>query len=400
MAIELYTGQPGNGKTVQLMKRLLAEASKGERPIFASGVDGLARGLATDLPDARKWNEVASPTGGECNCTAAPPGHLHVVPDGAIIFIDEAWKDFGHLQDATRQATPAHVLALAEHRHRGLDFVWTTQMPNQLFPFLRGLIGSHTHVVRRFGTRFVDLFTWGELQEDVKSAGKREVAQRTTTTLDKSTFDKYKSATLHTVKRRIPLKVMALPLLIVAAVGIGYVAYQKMKPDAITERITGEKASAAGTAAPPSSESRGKAPVYRTAVEYVEAFTPRIAAMPWTAPAYDGRPVVAKPVALCVKSGAGLDGNGEFRRAGCHCRTEQGTVYLMSRNQCAAIVQAGGVYNPFLEPQVERQASRATQPGAGQRPAAMAAPAAAPVRVEGSSATGGPMEGTSGAFGG
>ncbi|KFA32064.1 hypothetical protein KWG_0108740, partial [Xanthomonas vasicola pv. vasculorum NCPPB 1381] len=70
--------------------------------------------------------------------------------------------------------------------HRGLDFVWTTQQPNQLYPFVRGLIGAHTHVVRRFGTKMIDVFRWGELNEEIKSSAKRDLAQRTTRLLPSS----------------------------------------------------------------------------------------------------------------------------------------------------------------------------------------------------------------------
>src|SRR5690606_14116981 len=116
------------------------------------------------------------------------------------------------------------VLDLAEHRHRGLDFVWTTQQPNQLYPFVRGLIGSHAHVVRRFGTKMIDVFKWGELNEDVKSSSKRDLAQRTTRLLPSQAFGAYKSAEVHTIKPRIPMKVLALPALALGAIIAGYLA--------------------------------------------------------------------------------------------------------------------------------------------------------------------------------
>ncbi|WP_239499611.1 zonular occludens toxin domain-containing protein, partial [Stenotrophomonas maltophilia] len=187
MPIELFTGQPGNGKTALMMERLVEEAKAANRPIFAVGIDGLDPGLATVLDDARHWNDKDA----EGN---------YIVPNGSLIFVDEAWKWFGHLHDATRQQTPRHVLELAEHRHRGLDFVWTTQQPNQLYPFVRGLIGAHSHVVRRFGTKMLDVYRWGELNEEIKSLAKRDMAQRTTRLLPSQVFGQYKSAEVHTIK--------------------------------------------------------------------------------------------------------------------------------------------------------------------------------------------------------
>lgn len=100
MPIDLYTGQPGNGKTALMVERLIAEAKKAERPIFAAGIEGLKPGLAEVLDDPRGWN--AKDSSGE-----------FIVPNGSLIFVDEAWKWFGHLHDASRQATPKHVLDLA-----------------------------------------------------------------------------------------------------------------------------------------------------------------------------------------------------------------------------------------------------------------------------------------------
>lgn len=369
MPIDLYTGQPGNGKTASMMVRLMEEVEKGERLVYASGIDGLNVPGVLDLPDPRRWNDK-TPTG------------EYLVPDGAIIFVDEAWKHFGHLQDAKCAPNPPHVLALAEHRHRGIDFVWTTQMPNQLFPFARGLIGSHTHVVRRYGTHFIDLFTWGELQEDVKSAAKRELAQRKTTTLPAATFDKYKSATLHTIKRRIPIKIIAFPLVIVAAIVVGYLAYQRMKPDALTARLTGQESSAAQAALTPSGSGNSGKVIYRTAAEYAIAFTPRIKQMPWTAPGFDGRPVVAEPSVFCSVAGAGETATGYESQETCHCLTEQGTKFLLDDLECRTLAREGAPYNPFKAPlrgEQRSMSSEVSEGGAGASPAAMAAPAAASV---------------------
>ncbi len=107
MPITVLTGTPGGGKTALMMERLLEESKRAERPLFAAGIDGLQHGLATVLEDPRQWNAKDA------------EGH-YLVPNGAIIFIDEAWKWFGHLHDASRQPTPHYVLELAEHRHRGL----------------------------------------------------------------------------------------------------------------------------------------------------------------------------------------------------------------------------------------------------------------------------------------
>ena len=348
MPIELFTGQPGNGKTALMMERLLEEAAKGERPIFAAGIDGLQPGLATVLDDPRNWN-ARDPQTGE-----------YVVPHGALIFVDEAWKWFGHLHDATRQATPKHVLDLAEHRHRGLDFVWTTQQPNQLYPFVRGLIGGHHHVVRRFGTRMIDVFSWGELNEEIKSSAKRELAQRKTRLLPSQAFGAYKSAEVHTIKARVPFKVMAIPGLVVAAGIAAWLAYSMLRPDAFAENLTGKEgpnAAQAASAPVPVSDGKSDGPArkWETPTDYARAHLPRFGIMPWTAEVFDDRAVTADPQLYCMSSPGGEAADGSYKEPSCTCLTEQGTRYTLSQPECRTVARYGTPYNPYRERKDDRR---------------------------------------------
>ncbi len=349
MPIEVFTGLPGNGKTAFMVEKLIMEAKKGERPIFASGIDGLAPGLATTLDDPRKWNERDPDGEPTCDCKQDGKLHAHLVPDGALIFVDEAWKNFGHLHDAGRQATPPHVLALAEHRHRGIDFVWTTQQPNQLYPFARALCARHTHVVRRFGTQYCDLYSWEELNEDVKSAAKRENATKQTRMLPKQVFEQYKSATLHTIKRRLPLRLFVLPVAVIAALLCGYFVIQYLKPDNMSARLTpGGEASGLPDAPPHTGESRSSSRRPSTVAEYVEMQQPRIALAPWSAKLYDDRSPTVDPQLFCMAL-------GELAADPCTCLTEQGTQYVIPHEQCRSQARNGPVYNPFKELRDERR---------------------------------------------
>lgn len=349
MPIELFTGQPGNGKTALMMERLVAEAKAASRPIFAAGIDGLDPGLATVLEDPRHWNNKDA----EGN---------YIVPDGSLIFVDEAWKWFGHLHDATRQQTPRHVLELAEHRHRGLDFVWTTQQPNQLYPFVRGLIGSHAHVVRRFGTKMLDVYRWGELNEEIKSLAKRDMAQRTTRLLPSQVFGQYKSAEVHTIKARIPFKVMLLPVLAVAAIVFAYLAYTSLRPASFAggEGKEGTQSASADAAPSPFRPAGAKedAPRWPTAAAYAKDHLPRISTMPWTAPVFDERQARSDPQLVCMSSLEGLDAQGVRQEASCRCLTEQGTAYELSQPECRTLARNGPVYNPYRERSEERSAQR------------------------------------------
>lgn len=330
--ITLLTGRPGAGKTQELVRLLLEASAKGDRPVFAAGIDGLTPGLATDLADPTQWNQ---------------PG---VLPDHSLVFVDEAWKWFGHLHNATHQRTPEHVLALAEHRHRGIDFVFTAQGVIQLYPFVRPLIEKHVHFTNRFSTGVLETTTWEGVCDDPTSAAKRASGITAVTRLNKSVFSHYKSASVHTHKARIPLRVFALPVLIVGAIGaIGFTVYL-LRSHAPPSEATGADVSAPG----PDSPSVKIA----TARDYIEQHTPLIQSLPWTRPATINRPALSNPEVYCMASQAGEDAAGNHAPATCHCLTEQGTRYALPDAECLTIA-SNGVYNPQRAPQPPSEARQA-----------------------------------------
>lgn len=342
MPITVLTGTPGGGKTALMMERLLEESKRAERPLFAAGIDGLQSELATVLEDPRQWNAKDA------------EGH-YLVPNGAIIFIDEAWKWFGHLHDASRQPTPHYVLELAEHRHRGLDFVWTTQQAQQLYPFVRGLIGQHTFIKRRFGTRWIDVWTWGELIDNVKSSSNRDLGEHVLRTLPSQVYGLYKSAEVHTIKARIPFKVYLIPLLIVLIVVCVVIAVRTLRSSSssVLETQAAKGAELAKPEAPashhPVGVESGDALRWETETAYAKDHLPRFASMPWTAPIYDSRSPTADPQLICMSGGEGLDAQGRYKGMSCTCYTEQGTLYDIPDGECRRIARRGPVYNPYRE---------------------------------------------------
>lgn len=323
MPIRLITGQPGNGKTLLMMQWLTDAASKADRPIYAAGIDGLAPGLAEPLENPRDWKDC---------------------PDGSLIFVDEAWKWFGHLHDASRAPTPKHVLDLAEHRHRGMDFVWTTQMPNQLYPFVRGLIAEHTHVIRRFGTSICELFTWGELCEDVKSQGMRTSALRRSWVHPKAMFDKFKSATQHTIKMRIPFRLLWIPASIVLASLAIFFAYQKLKPANMAAELTHQPIPASGLpAAGISSGTSDDKKLPTTADGWVKALTPTLPGVAYTAPVFaQSLEVSTHPRTLCT-----ITGDYRAKDSVCRCFTEQVTPVTGVTDALCRSLALQGYYDPF-----------------------------------------------------
>lgn len=390
MPIELLTGLPGTGKTTRLVARMIEESKRDNpRPLVAMGVNGLKPGLATILNDPKRWAEITDRTQGPCTCpliggdidpdTGVYPPHTHRIPAGALVFVDEAWKFFGHLQDASRQATPKHVLDLAEHRHMGIDFVWTTQAPQQIFPFARAMVNTHTHIVRKFGTKVCDTYTWGELQEDYKSEGRRAAALKGTNAIPKEAWDWFTSTQENTIKAKVPFRVVALPLLLVAAVVLGWLAFQSLRPSAMAETAATGPNSGSPESAPSEDRPSGRATPRRpaTAAEYAALHLPRFATMPHTAPIFDDREPLSDPLLLCMSGEAGTDADGAWKEGACTCLTEQGTRYEIGEGECRRVARWGQPYNPYRRtasdaPRQPTPAQEPSQRGPGGPVASMA----------------------------
>jgi hypothetical protein len=305
---------------VQLIRSLLNEG----RPVYVHGLEGL-QPFGWEPCDAREWQSL---------------------PDGSVIVVDEAQK----VWPTRRAGEPgAEIRALSEHRHHGLDFVLATQHPTMLDTYVRKLVGEHEHVLRQFGMEASRIVTWSECQDDPQSLGTRKRGTDRLWKYPRDCFGLYKSATLHTVKRRIPLRLKLIPALVLVAAGAAWYGIRTLSglSDAAPEVAP---AVAVADGASSAIAARREVPVAEDAAEYLERFVPRVPGMPWSAPAFDSRQVLADPQVLCVQSEV----------HGCQCYTEQITRLNVDLLQCLKIAR-DGVYNPFRAP-IQQQGSGGRQP--------------------------------------
>lgn len=203
--ITLYTGTPGSGKTLRAVSDLVALRKTEEgsrRPIFTN-INGLDRKLAcTPLDDPKKWHEL---------------------PAGSLIVIDEAQTDFPSRGAAS--AVPPHVQPFATHRHRGLDVWVITQKPALIDHFLRSMVGRHLHVYRPFGLERVQILEWQECCDSPRVDAK-PIPQPWS--YPHEIFSLYRSAQIHTHKRRLPWRSIGIVAGcgLVAAVGVIFAFYR------------------------------------------------------------------------------------------------------------------------------------------------------------------------------
>lgn len=313
--ISLSTGLPGAGKTLYTIAFVKNLAEKESRPVFYSGIKDLA------LP----WHEIEAEKWMDC-------------PDGAIIVIDECQRIFRPRGSGAK--VPTYVSELETHRHKGFDIFLVTQHPMLMDSNVRRLTERHWHIARRFGMQRTTIFQYESCKEQPLS--NTATAQRIEWKYPKEVFNYYKSAEVHTVKRRIPMQyfLMFLVPLIVIAVAWFFIQrhYQNGKmvvpgAEELSQKTEPSKSDPKIAHNAPASDK--KKPM--TQAEYLEAYAPRINGLAYTAPIYDE---VTKPIRAPLPVGAVVF------KGKCRAYTDQGTPLDMQQDLCKQIA-SHGFYREF-----------------------------------------------------
>lgn len=333
-----FTGQPGHGKTLHAIDKLLEFKEQG-RIVYACNVrqfDYEKTGVLPMTPEQfREW-----PT---------------FLPDGAVALVDEAYEHGMLPKRAPGSKVPHHVEQLAKHRHRGLDFIFVSQSPDkQCDQFVHDLIERHIHVRRKFGSKWVQLREFDRFEANAERA--LPIVNRNVHLLKgKRSVGTYKSTELDTTERRIPWYYYAFGLGIPAALLLFWYVFGNLG-----DRLTGGALPAHAAAPVPISAGAGEAHGARapgavaratTPEEYVASFSPRVPSQPWSAPAYDDRLSLSSepPRVFCMLAAPGEAEGGIYREnSSCTCLTEQGTRYWLEMSACATVARHGQ-YEPFYQ---------------------------------------------------
>lgn len=303
--VTAITGLPGNGKTLYSVCMIKEWAEKENRQVYYHGIEILDK-------QALPWEEFEDPK------------TWHKLPHGAIIVIDEAHKVFPVRPQGSK--VPEHVEAIAELRHQGHNLVLITQHPMELDSAIRRRVGRHLHAVRRFGMQACALFEWPRCVENCDKT--RKDAIRHEWSYNTKAFGWYKSAEIHTIKRKIPKKVFFLalaPVLIAFAIWYVYSIFTKQREP---EKVAAASTSTAASASP------GTTSAAPSPFKWFEDRTPRVKGLEHTAPVYDTvtQPVRAPFPAACIAS-----------TSKCQCYTQQGTRLSTTDEVCRGIA-AGGFF--------------------------------------------------------
>lgn len=319
--ISLITGQPGNGKSLFALWFIKTKADQENRPVFYHGISNLA------VPGILPWTEFKAEEWPD-------------LPDGSIVLIDEAQFVFPRKPNGA--VLPAHYEKLAVHRHKGLDIFVITQHPSLIDNFVRKLVGQHFHSKRKFGLERATIYEWSETQPAPENAASHKSAITLAWPFKKEVYTWYKSAEVHTVKKKIPAKLFLVGvfvLCVIAALVMFVKNYGGGVKNEVSPVLTTSTPGVPG-AVPGAHASPGKAPfdALADAREYVAMNTPRVAGLPQTAPKYDP---LTKPDRVPVPAACIQVGRAESGKVDCKCFTQQGTAMGVEFNMCVEFARNG-----------------------------------------------------------
>ena len=323
--ITLITGTPGSSKTLNALDLILNDPAFKDRPVYFYNVNLLQPGIALgwktiDLDQAKTWYEL---------------------PEGAVIVLDECQDLFPPEKFGNK--VPEHIRQLNTHRHLGIDLVLITQHPKLIDTKVRRLVGQHFHYKRQFGLQSATRFTFQECADDPNDYFAQKGATKTRKRFNKKLYGLYKSAEVHTHKRKIPWLVWGLLVLLVIT---GYLIYSVVNNfGQVDAKPINEPTTSNGLFSPPGQP----APVPRndeanrtlTKEQYLAQWTPRLKTVPHSAPVYDEVYKVRDfPRPQCIL---------REKTDTCRCYTQQATPLDVPEDQCRQIV-ANGYWDPTKEP--------------------------------------------------
>lgn len=330
--IYLTTGANGAGKTLLTLKDVREQQLKENRPVYYHGFEmepAKAAEFGWQEFDPKKWQDL---------------------PDGSICIMDECQNEFPLRRPGSD--VPDYVNAVAQFRRkRGFDFWMVCPHPSLIDVSIRRLIDKpswHRHIKRAFGADVVSELKFGspDLKCESPGAGQRgEVKMRA---FPKEVYSWYRSASLHTGKKKIPRAVYVLAACAVAVPAALYFAVTGVYNNATKSAQKGiDPAASAGTglSAPKTNEERL---IKVSAEDWLLLRKSRLPEFPHTAPVYDDvtKPTTAPYPAACVQS-----------KDKCKCYTQQATIMAISLNTCQQIVASGY----FMDWQEQRQTQQPQQ---------------------------------------
>lgn len=334
MTMTLMTGLPGAGKTLHALTHIKARSEKENREVFYHGISELNLERWVEFKAEEWWS----------------------LPDGAMIVIDEC--QFVFPTKANGASLPDHYDKLAIHRSRGFDIFLITQHPTLVHNFVRKLVGQHFHSVRGFG-EVAKIYEWSQTNPAPENVSSQKSAVSKRWTFNKEAYTWYKSAEVHTVKRKLPAKVfyvLIFVVLVIAALIYWIQSKQTLPATNPDPALVGDVVAADENVTVMADAGKVSQGGYNDPIDdakrYMWERTPRVEGIPETAPRYDALTVATRvPVpAMCVQIGDAQT----MKPVRCQCYTQQATKLDIPFNTCIDIARNGRFMDFDAEPNKQR----------------------------------------------
>lgn len=316
--ITLITGANGHGKGVYCIDVVQKKALAENRQVYYNGIPDCKVNGWIELTDPRDWMSL---------------------PPNSIFIQDEAQEIYKPMSPSVEP--PPFILKLGRHRQEfGLDMFFMTPHPMNLHAMLRRGVGEHYHLVRKWGAEKANVHFFPAVRDNVDKNRKDSVV--TTYKYNKDVYGLYTSAPAHTMKAKMPLRLVLAylsPIPVALLCWYSYHLYQKSQH--VNELAVPQTNSQTLVA-----NNNGQKPF-----DWIAAQIPRIADLPQSASKYDEitKPTLAPMPVACISS-----------RLKCKCYTQQGTKYDTSENTCKSIVKNG--YFQDFDPNGNQQKLASNQP--------------------------------------
>lgn len=313
--IYLTTGANGAGKTLLTLKDVRAQQLKENRPVYYHGF------------------EMDEAKAAEFGWQRFDPKDWQSLPDGSICIMDECQNEFPLRRSGSD--VPDYIQAIAQFRRkRGFDFWMICPHPSLIDVFVRRLIDKpswHRHLKRAFGADVVSVLRFAAPDMKCEEPGAGARGEVSMVAYPKEVYSWYRSASLHTGKKKIPRAVFVLAACAIAVPSAMYFAITGVYSNATKQAKPATETIANVPGGNTAQNGRQVAHVM-TASDYVDSRTPRLKDFAHTAPAYDDvtKPTEAPYPAACVQMGKT-----------CKCYTQQATLLQVSGSVCLQIVQQG-----------------------------------------------------------
>lgn len=330
MAIHVYTGVPGSGKTLHAVDDIEHLEAYRDRQVYAHAIDDWERAIpiACLHPGCRSCRKLTPEQKG---------GMLKVeqwqdwVETGALLVVDEAQYAFPQRRE---KETPQYIVRLTEHRHDGVDFILMSPNINMIDINVRRLVERHVHHLIAWNGKFQIVHNEAMESEKELKAGLSERWVWPT-----RSFGKYRSSDMHVkLSKPIPRIYIFLAASVVLAVLAGGGLVYRSKSQR-TEALARASELAEAARPVPVVEERNSLIVRESGTERGEFFSnpvnlskvPRIPWVPESAPIYDR-------VELPEIEAPRLAGCASSPRRGCKCYTQRGLEYRVPEQTCRALI--------------------------------------------------------------